>query len=208
MVLTESQVKQILPLNKDYKEWTLLLNKFLPKYEVNTEPRIIMFLAQCSHESSQFRVLKENLNYSEKGLRTVFPKYFPTDTLAKQYARKPEKIASRIYANRMGNGNEASGDGWKYRGRGVLQTTFLNNYLALATHLGKKLEDIPTYLETKEGALISALFFFQENQLNFFSDVKDVRGATRRINGGYTHLDSRQSEYKRISAILSKSSML
>ena len=208
MQLTEAQVKEILPLNKDYKEWTKLLNEFLPKYDINTDIRVAMFLSQCSHESSQFRILKENLNYSAQGLQATFKKYFPNSIIAEQYARKPEKIANRVYSSRMGNGNEASGDGWKFRGRGLIQLTFLSNYQAFALHMNKTIDEVVTYMNTKEGSLLSALFFWQENQLNSFADVKDIRGATRRINGGYTHLTERESEYKRISAILSRTNML
>lgn len=208
MQLTEAQVREILPLNPDYKIWTKLFNEFLPKYDITSGIRVAMFLAQVSHESSQFRVLKENLNYSQQGLMTIFGKYFPNTTIAGQYARKPEKIANRVYASRNLNGNESSGDGWKYRGRGCIQLTFLSNYQAFALHMNKSVDEIITYLETKEGALISACFYFQQNQLNSFADAKDVRGATKRINGGYTHLTERESEYNRISAILSRTNML
>lgn len=201
MILTESQVKQIIPLNSDYKEWTILLNKHLPLYDVNTKERIVMFLAQTVHESGQYRLLKENLNYSREGLLKVFPKYF-NSTNVDAYARNPEKIANKVYANRMGNRGEASGDGWKYRGRGVIGTTFMDNYNSLSLCIHKTLDDTVKYLETKEGALIAGLFYWHQNQLNSFADAKDVIGATKRINGGINGLGDRELEYKRISTIL------
>lgn len=208
MLLTEEQVKLILPLNKDYKEWTKLLNEFLPKYDINTDIRVAMFLAQTSHESSQYRVLKENLNYSAQGLRTTFGKYFPNNVIAEQYARKPEKIANRVYANRMGNSNEASGDGWKHAGLGLIQLTGKSNQSAFATRVKMKLDDAIAYMKTKSGALESSCCFWEEHQLNSFADAKDIRGSTKRINGGLIGIISREEEYNRISAILSRTNML
>jgi putative chitinase len=201
MLLTEDQVKKILPTNKKYKEWTKLFNEILPKYDINTKDRLVMFLAQCSHESNQFTVLKENLNYSQQALMTIFKKYFNVATAA-EYARKPEKIANRVYANRMGNGNEKSGDGYKYRGRGEIQTTGKMNYAAFAKYIGKTIDETVTYLETNAGALESACFFWNQVQLNAFADVADIEGATKRINGGLNGFAHRQSEYKRISEII------
>jgi putative chitinase len=201
MILTEDQVKQILPLNKDYKEFTAIFNEILPKYEIDTKDRVSMFLAQCSHESNQFTVLKENLNYSQQALVSIFKKYFTIST-AVSYARNPEKIANKVYANRMGNGNEASGDGWKYRGRGAVQLTGKNNYEAFATYIGKSLPDTITYLETKKGAVESACFFWHENQLNSFADAQDIDGCTKRINGGVNGLLERIQNYITITSIL------
>lgn len=207
MYLSEAQVKLILPLNPDYKIWTKLFNEFLPKYNIASDIRVAMFISQCSHESSQFRVLKENLNYSRQGLLSVFGKYF-NESNVDAYARNPEKIASRVYANRMKNLDEKSGDGWKFRGRGAIQTTGRASYEAVALHLNKSIDEVVLYLETKEGALVSACIFWIDTQLNSFADAKDIRGATKRINGGFHGLDARTSEYKRISAILSRTNML
>ena len=123
MELTESQLKQIIPKNQYVSYWYAALQQLLPQYEINTSERIAAFLAQCAHESGGFVFIKENLNYRWQSLRKVFPKYFPTDALAQQYEKQPEKIANRVYANRMGNGPEESGDGYKFYGRGLIQVT-------------------------------------------------------------------------------------
>jgi putative chitinase len=201
MLLTEDQVKQIIPLNKKYKEWTSIFNEILPKYDINTKARMVMFFAQCNHESNQFTVLKENLNYSQQALTTIFKKYFSIAT-AVDYARKPEKIANRVYANRMGNGDEKSGDGYKYRGRGAIQLTGKINYSAFAKYIGKTLEETVKYCETNAGALESACFFWNQNQLNAFADVEDIEGATKRINGGVHGLLERIQNYNVISTVI------
>jgi len=160
-----------------------------------TKPRAIHFFAQCAHESGGLKVFSENLNYSQSGLRKTFKKYFPTEALAKAYARQPEKIANRVYANRMGNGNEASGDGWKYRGRGAIQLTGKNNYTAFAKHMNR--QDILTQpdIVATELAFESALFFFEENGLWSICDRGTDRATiitlTKRINGGTHGLDDR-----------------
>jgi len=207
MQLTEAQVKEILQLNPDYKIWTKLLNEYLPKYDINTDARASMFLAQCSHESSQFRILKENLNYSKEGLLSTFPKYFNASNVD-SYARKPEKIANRVYASRMGNGDEASGDGWKHIGLGLIQLTGKNNQSAFALRIKMDLTKAIEHMKTKDGALECSCFFWEENQLNSFADARDIEGSTRRINGGRIGISHRMSEYKRISGILSRTNML
>lgn len=201
MTLTLNQLKKILPLNKDVTELCDLLNKYLPLYEINTKDRIVMFMSQCSHESNQFTVMKENLNYSSQGLLKTFSKYF-NEKQAEQYARKPEMIANRAYANRMGNSNEASGDGWTFRGKGYIMLTGRSNVTAFATYIKKSVDETSKYLETKEGALCGGMFWWKENQLNSFSDAQDIIGATKRINDGTNGIVSRQDEYKRISAII------
>lgn len=208
MQLTEAQVKEILPSNAEYKAWTVLLNKFLPKYGITSDIRVAMFISQCSHESNQFKVLKENLNYSAQSLQTTFKKYFPNAIIAEQYARKPEKIANYIYKNRMNNGNETSGDGWKFRGKGLIMLTGRANVTAFALSIRKSVDETSLYLESKEGALCGSLFWWEENQLNSFADAKDIRGASIRVNGGTIGLSHREAEYKRISAILSRTNML
>ena len=125
--LTEDVTKQLLPKVKNLEDWHEQLLEVLPQYEIDTPNRVAAFIAQCGHESAGFTVLQENLNYSADGLKKIFGKYFPTAELAKQYARKPEMIANRVYGNRMGNGDEDSGDGYKYRGRGIIQITGKNN---------------------------------------------------------------------------------
>lgn len=202
MLLTQEQVKKILPLNSDYVEWTNLFNEYLDQYEINTLDRMVMFLAQCSHESNQFTVLKENLNYSASGLMKTFPKYFNL-AMAGLYQHKPVDIANKIYANRMGNGGESTGDGWKYSGKGVIQLTGKENYSAFATYIGKTLEETIIYLQTKEGALLSAIFYWNDHQVSEFSDAQDIEGARRRINGGLNGIDNVKSEYSRIYKTLS-----
>ena len=128
MELTLQQLKQMVPGIPYAEHWYEALEQLLPDYEINTPERIAAFVAQCAHESGGFRFIKENLNYKAESLRKIFGKYFPTDELAQAYAKKPEKIANRIYADRMGNGNELSGDGYKYRGRGLIQLTGKTNY--------------------------------------------------------------------------------
>jgi putative chitinase len=135
--------------------------------------------------------VKENLNYGAKGLRGTFPKYFPTDEMALAYERQPEKIANRVYASRMGNGDETSGDGFKYRGRGLIQLTGCNNYTSFATDMGMSMEEAIDYLETYEGAAMSAAWFWWKNNLNQWADQEDMLTLTKRINGGTIGLQDR-----------------
>ena len=150
------------------------------------------FIAQCAHESGNFVFIKENLNYRAASLMTTFKRYFPTMELAQQYEKRPEKIANRVYANRMGNGDEASGDGWRYCGRGLIQLTGRDNYTFFAGSLGISVEEASEYLGTFEGAAQSACWYWEQNNLNKFADANDVRGLTRAINGGYIGLEDRQ----------------
>jgi putative chitinase len=161
------------------------------RFEINTISRLSCFLAQVGHESGGFNAVKENLNYGAKGLRGTFPKYFPTDELALAYERQPEKIANRVYANRMGNGPEESGDGFTYRGRGLIQLTGCNNYTAFATDMGMTMEEAIDYLETYEGAAMSAAWFWWKNNLNQWADQEDMLNLTKRINGGTIGLQDR-----------------
>jgi putative chitinase len=154
-------------------------------YEMyDNKRRIAGFLAQLAHESGGFNFVKENLNYSADGLRKTFAKYFPTDELAKAYARQPEKIANRVYANRMKNGDEASGDGFRFRGRGLIQLTGRDNYTRFAASLGISIDETIEYLETPSGAVASAGWFWDNNGLNQFCDKDDFITLTKRINGG------------------------
>jgi putative chitinase len=128
MQITGAQFKQLFPRSQNPENWAQSMNDVFPTYEINTPRRVAAFLAQCGHESGGWTVFEENLNYSAKGLMGIFKKYFPTEDIANQYARQPQKIANRVYANRMGNGDEASNDGWTYRGRGPIQLTGRSNY--------------------------------------------------------------------------------
>jgi putative chitinase len=158
--------------------------------------RAAAFLAQIAHESGGFNFVKENLNYSAKGLMGTFKKYFPTEAIAKQYERQPEKIANRVYANRMSNGDEASGDGYKFCGRGLIQLTGRANYTKFSQDLGISLDETVAYLETPEGAVSSAGWFWDQNNLNSYCDKDDFIGLTKRINGGTIGLEDRKHHYE------------
>ena len=174
----------------------------LPEDMIESPNRIAGFLAQTSHESGKYKFLVENLNYSDKGLLKTFPKYF-NESNVMEYARKPEAIANRVYANRMGNGDEASGDGWKYCGRGLIQLTGKNNYQAFADSEQMDIEELPNYLTTYVGAVRSALWFWNKNNLNVTADAGDLVMMTKKINGGTHGLAERTAEYKRILEIYS-----
>ena len=178
---------------KDKCEYYLeALNLTLPEYQINTKLRLCHFLAQIIHESGHLKYNQENLNYSAKALRSVFGKYFPTDALAEQYARKPEKIANRVYANRMGNGDEASGDGWKYKGAGLIQLTGKTNYTKCSEFLGIDLVNDPSLVyNNPEICVKTACWYWSVNNLNKYADVDDIKTVTKRINGGYNGLEDR-----------------
>lgn len=198
-MLTEAQLKQMIPRNPYVPYWHHALEQLLPDYDLTTPQRIAAFIAQCAHESGGFTALKENLNYKPAALRRIFPKYFPTDELAQAYCAKPDKqsaIANRIYANRMGNGDESSGDGSAFRGRGLIQLTGRANYQAFADSLEMDIADVPEYLETFEGAAQSACWFWEVNNLNRFADKGDIKGLTKAINGGYIGLEDRIKHYE------------
>jgi putative chitinase len=205
MELTIEQLKQLLPKNPYVDHWYDALSKLLPDYEINTPKRIAAFIAQCSHESGGFTALKENLNYKPATLRKLFSKYFPNDALAEEYCAKPNKqeaIASRIYASRMGNGNEASGDGYKYCGRGLIQLTGKSNYIAFADSLEITPEEASEYLATFEGAAQSACWFWESNNLNQWADKGDILTLTKRINGGTIGLEDRIKHYEHALHVL------
>lgn len=165
-----------------------------------------MFLAQCAHESAGFTVLTENLNYSAQALLKVFPKYFNSANVS-EYARNPEKIANRVYANRMGN--NSNGDGWKYRGRGYIQLTGKNNYKSFAQYL--KDENIsgiqdpldnPDELSQMLCAMQSAVWFWNKNNLNVYADKDDISGCTKVINGGFNGLQERKTLYTFLKTLI------
>ena len=171
----------------------------IEKFEINTPLRLAHFLAQCGHESGNFRLVKENLNYSAKGLMDIFKKYFPTEVLAKQYERKPEKIANKVYGGRMGNGAEATGDGAKYCGRGYIQLTGKDNYPLFFKSVGLDVNTDPTLVATQY-PLASAAWFFNKNGLHKIADggATDavVTSITKRVNGGTIGLDDRIKHFK------------
>lgn len=204
MIITEEILHSILPNCKNPQLWTEELNEELPKYDIVTEMQVSSFLSQTGHESGHFNILSENLNYSKEGLRRVFPKYFPTDELAAQYARKPERIASRVYGGRMGNGPESTGDGWKYRGRGLIQCTGFRNYSACSDFLfgDNRLAETPELLTEAKYAILSACWFWTVNRLNDYAD--DVVQTTKIVNGGKNGLADREEIYAHAMSVLNE----
>ena len=200
-ILSLKQLKQMIK-NPHVEHWHEALDQLLDDYDINTPLRVAHFVAQCAHESGNFVFIKENLNYKAASLQKIFGKYFPTAELATQYANKPEKIANRIYANRMGNGPETSGDGYRYCGRGLIQLTGKDNYTFFAGSLNIPVEEASDYLATFEGAAQSACWFWEQNNLNRFADANDVKGLTRAINGGYIGLEDRISHTEHALHIL------
>lgn len=196
MNLELEQLQQIIPKNPYVSYWHNALEQLLPDYQIDTPQRLAAFLAQCAHESGGFLFIKENLNYKWQSLRKVFPKYFPNDDLAKQYEKQPERIANRIYANRMGNGPEDSGDGYRFCGRGLIQVTGRDNYSWFAASLDITPEEASEYMETFEGAAQSACWFWESNNLNQWADRGDIITLTKRINGGTIGLEDRQKHYQ------------
>ena len=204
-MITQEQLKQLLPKNPHVSYWHKALEQLLPDYEINTPQRIAAFVAQCAHESGGFVFLTENLNYRWQSLRKIFPKYFPTDELAQEYANRPNKqeaIANRIYASRMGNGPEESGDGFRFRGRGLIQLTGRSNYTWFAASLEISPEEATEYLTTFEGAAQSACWFWETNKLNQWADKGDILTLTKRINGGTIGLDDRIKHYEHALHVL------
>jgi putative chitinase len=192
---TQSQLSQIIPGNPFVDHWYEALCTILPDYEINTPQRVAAFLAQCAHESGGFKALKENLNYKAESLCKVFGKYFPNIDIANQYAHNQEKIANRVYGGRMGNGPEESGDGFKYCGRGLIQLTGKQNYTKFAESIDTPVEEIPEFLGTFEGAIQSACWFWEVNNLNQYADSGDILTMTKRINGGTIGLEDRKNHY-------------
>jgi putative chitinase len=198
-MITVEILKQLCPKTKEsvLKKYALALHETAEYYDMYAnKKRAAAFLAQIAHESGGFNFVKENLNYSAKGLMGTFKKYFPNEALAKQYERQPEKIANRVYANRMSNGDEASGDGYKFCGRGLIQLTGRANYTKFSQDLGISLDETVKYLETPEGAVSSAGWFWDQNNLNQWCDKDDFVTLTKRINGGTIGLEDRKHHYE------------
>lgn len=197
-MITQEQLAEALPAVKDSNIELFYepLIAAMEEFGIDSPARMAGFLAQCAHESANFSAVRENLNYSADGLNRVFPKYFRNaGRNAQEYHRQPEKIANVVYANRMGNGDEMSGDGWRFRGRGLIQLTGKNNYTAASEDLEIDLLESPEYLETPEGAARSAAWFWWKNGLNAFADKNDIVGMTKRINGGTIGLEDRKKHY-------------
>ena len=194
-ILSLAQLKQMVK-NPHIEHWYDAIDQLLPEYDINTPARVAAFVAQCAHESGNFVFVKENLNYRAVSLRKTFGKYFTDDATAAEYANRPEKIANRVYANRMGNGDEASGDGYRFCGRGLIQLTGRDNYTFFAGSMDISVEEASEYLSTFEGAVQSACWFLESNNLNRFADAGDIKGLTRAINGGYIGLEDRVRHYE------------
>ena len=202
--LTLDQLRQIVPNNPYIEHWHEALCEILPDYDINTPQRMAAFLAQCAHESGGFRAIKENLNYKPATLVTLFKKYFDLDT-ATRYCNMPNKqeaIANRIYANRMGNGPEESGDGYRYCGRGLIQLTGKDNYTRYAQSTEQTVEEASEHLTTFEGCIQSACWFWEANNLNQYADSGDILTMTKRINGGTIGLEDRKAHYAHALQVL------
>lgn len=188
--ITKPLVEAIMPKAKEVDKYLPHLIDVMAHYKIESNLRIAHFLGQVAHESSQMNRIRENLNYSAEGLLKTFKKYFDA-TSAPLYAHKPEKIANRVYADRYGNRSEESGDGWRYSGRGLIQTTFYDNYMVLSTDLMYDFVKNPDGLLDPKWAVWSAGHFWNSRKLNKYADVNDVKGATKLINGGYHGLMER-----------------
>ena len=208
MKLTPDQLSEMIPTNKEAPEWCEALNEMLPAYEINTPQRIAGFVSQCAHESMDFRVLEENLNYKEATLLRVFPRYFGAGKAnAAEYAGNPQKIANYVYMDKNRSkggalGNVKENDGWAMRGKGLKQVTGRANHEAFGKTVGMTAEQAAEYLLTKKGALESALWFWNSRNLNAVADTGDVAKLTKIINGGDIGLSDRQARYSKAMAVL------
>jgi len=201
MKLTIDQTKAILKNRTDTTEWYSVFEQLLPKYEINTKLRIAGFLSQCQHESYNFKRLEESFHYSADRLKAVFRSRVAGKNL-EEYIGHPQKIANLVYANILGNGPEESGDGWKYRGQGVIQLTGKWNFEQFAKHCDITLDESVEYIHTKKGACHAACFFWDMRKINRAADEGSVRRMTKLVNGGYEGLEHRDYWYKRALDIL------
>lgn len=203
-MITAEQLFAICPrLASDAARWVLALNPAMDWAEINTPKRAAAFIAQAAFESTEFRVLSENLNYSATALQKVFPTHFFAYEVAK-YACRPESIANRVYANRLGNGDEASGDGWKYRGRGAFQITGVENYGAYSTSIyaDDRVLETPDYLLDPNDGAMSAAWYWTTKDLNSLADDRDMLTITKKINGGTAGFDYRMAYYRKAISVL------
>lgn len=204
-----AQLGAFLPSLTRVDEWTPALNAAMERFEINTPYRAAAFLAQVAHESGEFSRLVENLSYTAARLCAVWPSRFPTIQAAQPYERNPERLANYVYAKRLGNGDTASGDGWRFRGRGLIQLTGRGNYRSCGSALSRPLEAEPEYLESPAGAALAAAQFWQSRGLNHLADDQnddnddeDFVTITKLINGGTAGLKSRQQYWSRARAAL------
>ena len=211
-MITLEQFQKMIPTNKEAAVWYPIAVDFFKKYDITTPLRIASFMAQTAHESTDFRNLEENLNYSVDNLLKVFPRYFGKGKAdPAQYAKNPEKLANYVYmdANRSSQGalgNTQPGDGWKFRGGGIKQLTGRSNYSVFAKDIGMTADEAAAYVRTKQGAFESACWFWKKNGLAKFADADDIVGMTKKINGGTIGLEDRQSRYTKAKAIIGNTS--
>lgn len=205
----KEHLAKMIPGNKDVDQWYDALIAIMPKYGITTKRRVAHFVSQCAHESRNFRSLTENLNYSEKALNAVFGRYFgaPPKRNAAEYARNPEMIANYVYQDEYRSkrgklGNTEEGDGWRFRGRGLKQLTGRNNYTAFGKSVGMTAEEAAEYVATEKGAVESACWFWDTNNLNNIADSDNVTLMTKRINGGNIGLADRKQRYLAAMQIL------
>lgn len=181
------------------------ISEVMEKFQINTPLRLCHFLAQCGHESANFKAVNENLNYGAKGLMGIFKKYFPTEAKALEYERKPEKIANLVYGGRMGNGAETTGEGYKYRGRGYIQLTGKDNYSAFDKVVAENILETPDLVATKY-PLLSAAWYWNSRKLNELADKgasdAEVTSITKKVNGGTIGLEDRIKHFKEFHALL------
>lgn len=207
MEITSDTLRKIYPQSQSIARYCEALHQAMAECGIDTSARVRAFLAQVGHESAQLNLVEENLNYSAQALRKVFPKYFRTPQEASSYAHHPERIANRVYAGRMGNGSEASGDGWKYRGRGLIQITGRDNYVSMSALMGKDLTVWPDALLMPLDACRSAALWWKAHGLNALADrlsgagERKIFGAiTKCVNGGLSGLEDRWAIYQRAKA--------
>ena len=208
--LTKDMLRAMIGNNPDSDTWHEALAEIMPKYDITTANRIAGFIAQCAHESNNFKSLEENLNYSEKALLSVFGRYFGTGAKkrdAAEYARNPEMIANYVYQDEFRTkkgamGNVEEGDGWRFRGRGLKQLTGRNNYTAFGKSVGMTAEKAAEYVATPKGAVESACWFWDTNKLNAIADTGDIVKMTKKINGGTIGLEDRTSRWEKALALL------
>ena len=184
------------------EQWVDALNATFERFDIMNPLRKAAFIAQCGHECGNFRMLEENLNYRAETLMKLWPKRFPTLEFANQYAKNPKKIANMVYANRMGNRDEASGDGYRFRGRGCIQLTGHANYYHAGQALGEDFVMQPELVATPMYAALSAGFFWNTHKLNVLADNRDIKMMTKRINGGFIGLADRERHYNEALSVL------
>jgi len=211
-MITLEQFSKMIPSNKEASKWYPIAVDFFEKYDITTTNRIAGFMAQCAHESGDFKNLEENLNYSVETLLKVFPRYFGNGKAnPAEYARNPEKLANYVYmdANRSkagALGNVQPGDGWRFRGGGIKQLTGRSNFSAFAKGIGISTEEAADYVRTMKGAFESACWFWKTNNIAKFADADDIVGMSKKINGGTIGLEDRKARYSRAKTILAGSS--